>query len=260
MSYQTILLERKDLVSIVTINRPEKLNALNQQTLEELSAALDDLAKDENVRAIVITGAGEKAFVAGADIAQIAEMDGTAGHHFAQFGQMVFNKIENSKKPVIAAVNGFALGGGCELALACHLRIAADTAKFGLPEINLGIIPGYGGTQRLPRVIGISRALQMMLTGDMVDAATAENYGLVNRVVPPAELMATALALAEKISVKAPLAAEYILTAVYEGRERTLPEALNIEAKYFGEVCNTEDMKEGTKAFLEKRKPQFKGA
>ncbi|MEZ4745457.1 MAG: enoyl-CoA hydratase-related protein [Calditrichia bacterium] len=259
LAYQNIIAETDASVGIIQINRPDKLNALNQQTLDELSDVVSQYSSSSEIGCVIITGSGEKAFVAGADISQISEMDGKSAHQFAQHGQQIFTAIEQMRKPVIAAVNGFALGGGCELALACHIRIASAKARFGLPEINLGIIPGYGGTQRLPRLVGMGRALQMMLSGDMVDAQTALQIGLVNAVVEPADLLENVKSLATKLAQKAPLAAGYILSAAYHGAGQPLGTALNIEAECFSKVCETEDMKEGTRAFLEKRAAKFIG-
>ncbi|HQU71095.1 MAG TPA: enoyl-CoA hydratase-related protein [Calditrichia bacterium] len=259
MSEANLLLSHNEGVATLTINRPTKLNALNKETLDELGDRLQELREDPAVRAIIITGNGEKAFVAGADISQFPTMDRRSGQALARHGQAIFNKIEQMPKPVIAAVNGFALGGGCELAMACHFRIASQKALFGQPEINLGIIPGYGGTQRLPRLIGKEKALYLLLTGDHLTAEDALKAGLVDRVVPAEELMNSAGALAAKLAAKAPLAVGYILQAVYQGADRELDEALDLEADLFGDSFDTEDMKEGTTAFLEKRKPQFKG-
>lgn len=246
-------------VAIVTINRPKVLNALNTATLDELRRTMLELQRDEVVRVAIVTGAGEKAFVAGADINELAVQSPVSGREHALIGQHVFDLIENLGKPVIAAVNGFALGGGCELAMACTLRIAADTSSFGQPEINLGILPGYGGTQRLPRLVGKGRALELMLAGKPITAAAALGMGLVNRVVPAAELMTHARALASELASRAPIATRYILTAVNRGLEMPLAEGLQHEATLFGLVAATEDMREGTKAFLEKRKPAFTG-
>lgn len=259
METQNVLLEIKDRVAIVTVNRPEKLNALNGDTISGLAEAMSSANDNAEVRCVILTGAGPKSFVAGADISEIQTLNIEEGANFSRMGQKVFRYIENMRKPVLAAVNGFALGGGCELAMACHLRIAAENAKFGLPEINLGIIPGYGGTQRLPRLVGLSNALHLALTGDMIDAEKAHRLGLVSEVVPAAELMERAGKLAKILASKAPLAAGFILDAVYEGVQTDIDSALDIEASYFGKVCETEDMKEGTAAFLEKRKPNFEG-
>ncbi|RMF58851.1 MAG: hypothetical protein D6748_07720 [Calditrichaeota bacterium] len=259
MEYQTIAVDKDAPICVVTINRPEKLNALNQQTITELNDVMETLAEDDSVRAIVLTGAGPKAFVAGADISEIAHLNGEAGKQFAEKGQQVFRFIEKMKKPVIAAINGFALGGGCELAMSCHLRIAATHAKLGQPEINLGIIPGYGGTQRLPRLIGLSNALYLLCTGEMISAEKAMELGLVSEVVEGEQLLERAKNLAHQLAEKAPLALHYILDAVYRGINVDLDTALDIEAECFGAVCDTEDMKEGTEAFLNKRKPVFKG-
>ncbi|RMI12689.1 MAG: enoyl-CoA hydratase [Calditrichaeota bacterium] len=259
MEWKTLLLEKQDGYAVVTINRPDKLNALNGETIGELQQMMEHLREDEAVRAVVLTGAGEKAFVAGADISEIAHLDGHRGEEFAARGQAVFHAIEQMPIPVIAAINGFALGGGCELAMACHLRLASEKARLGQPEINLGIIPGYGGTQRLPRLVGLTNALYLLLTGEMIDAARAYELGLVNEVLPPDQLMPRARELAGLLAQKAPLAVRYILEAVYRGADVGLDEALQIEARYFGQTCTTEDMKEGTTAFLEKRKPTFRG-
>ena len=259
MSFENLLIEREESFAILTINRPKVLNALNTRTLDELRRAILELKHDEAVRAVVMTGAGEKSFVAGADINELAVQTPAGGREHAIAGQHVLDLIEQMGKPVIAAINGYALGGGCELAMACTIRIAADTAKLGQPEINLGIIPGYAGTQRLARIVGKGRALELLLTGEHVSAQEAHRLGLVNRVVPGSELMAEAKKLAAALAAKAPLAIRYILEAVHKGIEMPFPQAQVFEATLFGLVASSEDMREGTAAFLEKRTPAFKG-
>src|SRR5438034_1812049 len=262
MSFDNLLLERDgpgDRVALVTINRPKVLNALDSQTIDELRRAMLDLQRDDEVRAIVVTGAGEKSFVAGADINELAVQTPTGGREPALAGQHALDTIESMGKPVIAAINGYALGGGCELAMACTLRIAADTAKLGQPEINLGIVPGYAGTQRLARLVGKGRALELLLTGDQIGAPEAHRLGLVNRVVPAAELMKESRKLADALAAKAPIAVRYIIDAVNKGLEIPFPQAQVFEATLFGLVASTDDMREGTRAFLEKRKAEFRG-
>jgi len=259
MAFDNLLVERDGAVAVLTINRPTVLNALNSQTIDELRRAMLDLQRDPSARVVIVTGAGAKAFVAGADINELAVLSPTAGRDHALTGQHVFDVIENLGKPVIAAINGFALGGGCELAMACTLRIAADTAKLGQPEIALGLIPGYAGTQRLARLVGRGRALEMILTGAHVSADDALRIGLVHRVVPAAELMTAVRALALQLARSAPIAMRYIINAVNKGVEMPFAEACQYEATLFGLVASTDDMREGTAAFLEKRKPEFKG-
>jgi enoyl-CoA hydratase len=259
MSFENLLIERDGPIAIVTINRPRVLNALNTQTLEELRRAILELKQDEGVRVVILTGAGEKSFVAGADINELAVQTPTGGREHALAGPHVFDLIENMGKPVIAAINGYALGGGCELAMACTLRLAADTAKLGQPEIALGLIPGYAGTQRLSRLVGRGKAMEMILTGAPIAAEEAQRIGLVNRVVPAAELMGQARALAVQLATNAPIAMRYIINAVNKGGEMPFAEACQYEATLFGLVASTDDMKEGTAAFLEKRKAAFKG-
>jgi enoyl-CoA hydratase len=254
-----LIVERDGAVAVVTVNRPKVLNALNSPTIDELRRTILALKHDESVRVVIITGAGDKAFIAGADINELATQSPVGGRDHAMRGQHVLDLIENMGKPVIAAINGFALGGGCELAMACTLRLAADTAKLGQPEINLGLMPGYGGTQRLARLVGRGRALELLLTGDQIPAQEAHRLGLVNRVVPAAELMTAARALAAALAAKAPVAARYIIDAVNKGLQMPLAEAQVHEATLFGLVASTEDMREGTRAFLEKRKAEFKG-
>jgi enoyl-CoA hydratase len=256
---QHILVERDGAVATITINRPKVLNALSMATLDELRRAILALKYDDGVRAIILTGAGDKSFIAGADINELSEQTPVGGREHALRGQHVLDLVEHMGKPVIAAINGYALGGGCELAMACTIRIAADTAKLGQPEINLGIIPGYGGTQRLSRLIGRGRALELMLTGDQLTAAEAHRLGLVNRVVTGANLMGEARKLAHALAAKAPIAVRYIIDAVNKGLQMPLPEAQVFEATLFGLVSTTDDMREGTRAFLEKRKAEFKG-
>jgi enoyl-CoA hydratase/carnithine racemase len=259
MAFDNLLLERDGLVAIVTINRPNVLNALDRLTIDSLRRAMLDFKHDDSVRAIIVTGTGDRSFVAGADITELAVQTPTAGREHALTGQHVFDVIENLGKPVIAAINGFALGGGCELAMACTVRIAADTAKIGQPEIALGLIPGYAATQRLPRLIGKGRAMEMILTGTSIAADEALRIGLVTRVVPAAELMAEARKLAAQLARSAPIAMRYIINAVNKGPEMPFAEACQYEATLFGLVASTDDMREGTAAFLEKRKPEFKG-
>ncbi len=256
---ENLALERDGATAIVTVNRPKVLNALNSATLDELQATMAGLRQDDTVRCVVITGAGEKSFVAGADINELALQSPAGGREHAIRGQQVFDAIEHLGKPVIAAINGYALGGGCELAMACTIRIAAETAKLGQPEINLGLIPGYAGTQRLARIVGNGRALELLLTGDQITAQDAYRIGLVNRVVPAAELMTEARKLAAVLASKPPIAVRYILEAVHRGTEQPLREAQVFEATLFGLVASTDDMREGTSAFLQKRKPEFKG-
>ena len=259
MSFENLLLERDGAVAVLTINRPKVLNALNTATVEELHQAVLALKHDPQVRVVVITGAGEKAFVAGADINELATKGSVQGQEFALRGQRVFDLLENLGKPVIAAINGFALGGGCELAMACAFRIAADTARLGQPEINLGLIPGYGGTQRLPRLVGKSVALDLLLTGRQLTAQEALQIGLVNRVVPAANLQVEARRLAAELATKAPVAVRCIIEAVNRGLEISCEQGQFLEATLFGLVASTDDMREGTTAFLEKRTPEFKG-
>ena len=259
MAFEHLIVERDGAVAVITINRPKVLNALNSQTVDELRRAMLELKADGSVRVIVLTGAGDKSFVAGADIAELAVQTPNGGRDHALAGQHVFELIANLGKPVIAAINGFALGGGCELALACTLRIAADTAKIGQPEISLGLIPGYAGTQRLPRLIGRGRALELMLTGTPISADEAHRIGLVNRVVPHADLLAETRALAARLARSAPIALSYIISAVNKGTEMSFADACQYEASLFGLVASTEDMREGTRAFLEKRPAEFKG-
>jgi enoyl-CoA hydratase len=259
MTYNNLLTEVSEAIALVRVNRPEKLNAYDRQTLLELEHCIAALETDAAVRAVILTGAGEKAFVAGADIACLAKLGAAGGREWARLGQRVFDGVERLSKPVIAAVNGYALGGGLELALACHLRIASETARFGLPEVKIGLIPGNGGTQRLPRLVGKGRALEMMLTGEPIPAGEAWRIGLVNHVVPAAELLAAARALAGKIVANAPVAIALCLEAVREGLEMPLPAALEWEASLSGLVMGTEDAHEGVRAFLEKRSPVFRG-
>jgi enoyl-CoA hydratase len=259
MAFDHLLVERDGAVAIVTINRPKVLNALNAQTIGELDRVFADLERDEATRVVIVTGAGDRAFIAGADINELAVQSPSGGREYALAGQRVFDRIANLGKPVIAAINGYALGGGCELAMACTLRIASDTAKLGQPEIALGLIPGYAGTQRLSRLVGPGRALEMLLTGAPIAADQALRIGLVNRVVPGADVLKEARALAAKLSESAPIALRYILSAVHRGAEMPLSDACQYEATLFGLVASTEDMREGTSAFLEKRKAAFKG-
>jgi enoyl-CoA hydratase len=259
MTYQNLLVEVRDSVGRITVNRPEKLNALNRATLVELDQAFRGMGEDPGVGAVILTGAGPKAFIAGADIGELARQSPVEGREYSLFGQGVLDRIETLGKPVLAAVNGYALGGGCEMALACTLRIASATAKFGQPEVNLGILPGYGGTQRLPRLVGRGRALELILSGDMIDATEAHRIGLVNQVAPPEELIARTERLARTILSRGPLAVRYALDAVHRGLTMPLGEGLAYEATLFGVLCASEDMKEGTQAFLEKRKAGFRG-
>lgn len=251
--------ELRDGVAFVTVDRPKALNALNDATHDDLHTAFSAVRDDDTVRAAVLTGEGEKAFVAGADITELADMSPLQAKAASAKGQNVFSTIERCGKPVVAAINGFALGGGLELALACHVRVASDTARLGLPEVTLGLIPGYGGTQRLARLIGMGRALTMTLTGDMIDAETAERYGLVHRVVPAGELLGLAEKLARKIASRGPVAVRLAAEAIIDGAGMDLDDGLRLEQDLFGLVFSSEDMREGTQAFLEKRKADFKG-
>jgi len=256
----TIRLDREsDGIAIITVNRPDKLNALNADTVSQLDRAVRDVRDDDSVRVVIVTGSGEKAFVAGADIGELSRMGPIDGVQVSRAGQTTFRMIETLPKPVIAAVNGFALGGGLELALACHMRIASSRAKFGLPEVKLGIIPGYGGTIRLPRLVGRGRALELMLTGEMIDAEEAYRIGLVNRIAEPAALLDTTRELARKIIANGPIAIALALESVDRGMSTTIDDALVLESNLFGLLASTEDMREGMSAFLEKRKADFRG-
>ena len=258
MSFETLLYEIDDDLAVITVNRPDKLNALNARVLHELSQAFHQAHTDEAVQGVVLTGAGEKSFVAGADIQQFPDLDALGGHRFALRGQAIFNRIEEMPKPVVAAVNGYALGGGCELALACHLRIASENASFGQPEVSLGIIPGYGGTQRLPRLVGRGLATELILTGERIGAQRAYEIGLVNRVVPLDALLETAKEMVATIASKAPLAVGLALQAL-RASDLPLHEGLRHEAALFGQTCSTADFQEGVAAFLERRKAAFTG-
>lgn len=259
MSYSTIIYETEDGIAQITLNRPEVLNALNDELLGELDRALAEAAADDSVGVIILTGSGEKAFAAGADIGELAELDAVGAVNLARRGQAITRRMERLGKPVIAAINGFALGGGCELAMACTLRIASESALLGQPEVNLGLIPGYGGTQRLARLVGKGRALDLILTGRNVKADEALAMGLVNQVVPADSLLDTARKLAGKLKGKAPLALRFATEAIDGGFEMSLDDGLNWEAHLFGLCASTEDMKEGLAAFIDKRKPAFKG-
>jgi enoyl-CoA hydratase len=257
--YENLRITAREGVAVLTIHRPEKLNALDDRTIGELEAAFTAFAADEGVGGVIVTGAGPKAFVAGADIAELSRETPTLGRERARRGQAVFDRIERLGKPVVAAVNGFALGGGCELALACHVRLAAEGARLGTPEVKLGLMCGYGGTQRLARLVGRGRALELLLTGEMVDAQEALRIGLVNRVVPAEKLLDEAEALLRRMLANSPVSLRFTLAAVSAGLEMPLAEGLDHEATLFGLLCATDDMKEGTRAFLEKRPPRFTG-
>ncbi len=259
MSYENLLYEVKDQVARITVNRPQVLNALNRATVEELDRAFDVARADAGVRALIITGAGEKSFVAGADINELAKQSPVEGKEYSLFGQAAFHKLETMGKPSIAAINGFALGGGCELALCCSIRVASKNARLGQPEVKLGLLPGYGGTQRLARLCGKGVAHELLLSGEMISADEALRVGLVNHVVELPELIPAAEKIAQKIVANAPLAVKYAMEAVEHGMEMTQDEGLFLEATLFGLCCATEDMREGTKAFLEKRPAKFQG-
>jgi len=259
MQFKNLLLEISEGVAVLTINRPDKLNALNNETMEELRQAFEHLRENDEAKVVILTGAGEKAFVAGADISEIRQLDEATGKEFSLRGHKILTQIETLEKPVIAAVNGFALGGGCELAMACHIRLASENAKFGQPEVKLGIIPGYGGTVRLPRLVGKGKALQMTLTGLPISAKDAKCAGLVEEVYPPEELLPKAREMAKAIIANGPYAVKTVIRAVNEGLEMSLEQAKENEATLFAKTCATDDMKEGTSAFLEKRAPVFKG-
>ena len=259
MAYENLLLEVKDQIARITFNRPNVLNALNRRTMEEFGEILSVVRADAAVRVVILTGAGEKAFIAGADITELAQQNPVGGREYTLAGQGIIHRLETLGKPSIAAINGFALGGGCEIAMACTMRLASDNAKLGQPEVKLGIIPGYGGSQRLPRLVGKGLAMQMVLAGEMITAQEAHRIGLVNELTAPAELIPRAEAIAAKIIANAPLAVQYAMEAVNKGMEMTLSEGLYLEAVLFGVACATEDKKEGTAAFLEKRAAAFKG-
>ena len=259
MEFENILYEEKGAIVQVTVNRPKVLNALNMATMEELRRAFHEIKGKPAVRAVLLTGAGDKAFIAGADIGELSRNDAVAAKEYTHRGQSVLNLIENCGKPVIACINGFALGGGCEIALACTMRLASENAKLGQPEVKLGIIPGYGGSQRLPRLVGKGIAMQLLLSAEMITAQEAHRIGLVNEVTSSAELIPRAEALAQKIIANAPLAVQWAMEAVNKGMEMPLAEGLYLEAVLFGLCCATEDKKEGTTAFLEKRAPRFRG-
>ena len=258
MPYASITLSVTDRVATITVNRPDKLNALNAATIGELGEAIDDVRQREDVGGVILTGAG-RAFVAGADISELAAQTPLQAKQRALRGQGIFRRFETSPKPVVAAVNGFALGGGCELAMACHIRIASEAAKFGQPEVKLGICPGYGGTQRLPRLVGMGRALQLLMTGEMIDAAEAYRIGLVNRVVPATDLLGAADAVLRQMLANGPLALASCIESVVRGTESSLDDGLTLEANHFALLAGTQDMTEGTQAFLEKRPPAFAG-
>ncbi len=257
--FENIVYEKRGAIAYITVNRPKVLNALNMVTMEELRVAFTAAKADDTVRVVIFTGAGEKAFIAGADINELQKHSAVEGKEYTHKGQSVLDLIENLGKPVIACINGFALGGGCEIAMACTFRLASENAKLGQPEVKLGIIPGYGGTQRLPRLVGKGIANQLVLTGEIIPAAEAHRIGLVNEVVPQAELMRRAEAIAQKIIANAPLAVQFAMEAINKGMEMSLAEGLYLEATLFGICCATEDKKEGTTAFLEKRPAVFKG-
>lgn len=259
MAYEHLLFEKRDGVAWVTLNRPEVLNALNAKLVDELDRVFGEAGEDGAVSVLVLTGAGEKAFAAGADIAEIHKKDALTGVAMAEKGQRVLRRLETMGKPSIAAVNGFALGGGCEIAMACTIRIASEKAKFGQPEVNLGVVPGYAGTQRLPRIVGRGVGMELILTGRIIDAAEALRIGLVTHVVAPGELMATAEKIAKTLQAKGPLALRAAMALVNQGFDLDFEDACRLEAQTFGVLCATEDMKEGTKAFLEKRPAVFKG-
>ncbi len=259
MGYKNVQLKKEAPLGWIIINRPDKLNALNAETISELYSAFLSFREDAEVRTVILIGSGERAFVAGADIGELAALDQVNGKDYVLEGQELTKLIENYRKPVIAAINGFALGGGTEIALACHVRIAAESAKMGQPEVKLGLIPGFGGTQRLARLVGKGKAMELILSGRTIDAQEALSIGLVNRVVPSADLTAACEALAREMMDNAPLALEYSIKAINEGLDRPLSEGLLLEAELFGNACSTEDSKEGTRAFLEKRKPNFQG-
>jgi enoyl-CoA hydratase len=259
MAYDNLLFEVSDKIARITFNRPNVLNALNRKTMDELGDCLKKVHADDDIRVLILTGAGEKAFIAGADINELSQQTPVNGREFTLYGQEIIHRLETLGKPAIAAINGFALGGGCELALACTLRIASRNAKLGQPEVKLGIIPGYGGSQRLPRLCGKGVAHELILTGEMISAEESLRVGLVNRVVDSSELLATAEAIAKKIIANAPLAVKYAMEAVERGMEMPQEEGLYLEATLFGLCCATQDMREGTRAFLEKRPPKFEG-
>ncbi len=259
MEYANLMLEQNGAIATVTINRPKALNALNPDTLTELSAVLDEIASNSSVKVVIVTGSGKKAFVAGADIAQLKEFNTLEGRRFGQLGQLAFRKLELLPQPVIAAINGFALGGGCELAMACDIRLASETAKFGQPEVTLGVTAGFGGTQRLPRLVGTNRACELLFTGELIDAQEAYRIGLVNHVYPLDNLMEEALKLANKILACAPVAVQLSKSAVQRGINMDLDSAIAYEAEVFGLAISTQDKNEGTTAFLERRKPVFEG-
>jgi len=259
LTLDNVLFEKKGAIAYVTLNRPRVLNALSRRTWEDLRAAFEEARDDAEVRGVILTGAGDKAFIAGADISELAGLTAVEAEESSSYGQNVLNLIENLGKPVIAAVNGFALGGGCETAMACTIRIASENAKFGQPEVKLGVIPGGGGTQRLPRLVGKGRALQLILSGEMITAQEAYRIGLVNEVVPTADLISRAETILNQIFSNAPLAVKYSLEAVNQGLETSQSEGLSLEASLFGLCAGTDDKREGTQAFLEKRKPQFQG-
>jgi enoyl-CoA hydratase len=256
MEFKNIIVETKDKVGIIKMNRPDALNALNTETLQELSKAISDLNESDQVRVLVITGEG-KAFVAGADIAEMKDMSRDEAQAFSQKGQKVFDLIAKTEKPVIAAVNGFALGGGCELALACDIRVASDKAKFGQPEVNLGVIPGFAGTQRLSRLVGVAKAKELIFTGDMIDAQTAHSIGLVNQVVPADQLMTVCMDLANKIASKGPVAVKFSKKVIDQGIQGNLDDGSALESNWFAECFASGEAKEGMTAFLEKRKPNW---
>jgi enoyl-CoA hydratase len=259
LTLTNLLYTKKDGIAYVTLNRPKVLNALNQQTWEELQSVFEEAQQDPEVRGVILTGGGGKAFIAGADISELANVTAVEAETQSSFGQSVLNLIENLGKPVIAAINGFALGGGCETAMACTIRVAADNAKFGQPEVKLGLLPGGGGTQRLPRLVGKGRALQLILSGETISAQEAYRIGLVNEVVPAAELVPRAEAILKQIFANAPIGVKYSLDAVNKGMETNLSDGLSLEASYFGLCAATEDKNEGTAAFLQKRAPKFQG-